>query len=188
MYSLKTIWVSQFSIDALYTSVWSWIGADLGLCLDVYVADSSHIVVLIAARLWSDVFFSPHILSVIFRNCLNWHRELFFKVLCTCAYLVLQLLIILHFAVYICIVSFSSVNYASCWVIRVHTLFFSRSFQFAHSPTWLMRKLVTVQMFGGSVMCPLHTFYIHFHTLVSSVHSGTMCKTSPHGIMTFSIL
>jgi len=83
-------------IDALYTSIWSWIGADLGLSLDVYVAGSSHAVVLITASLWNDEFFSPHILSVIFRNCFNLHRELFFKFHFTCAYLVRQLLIILQ--------------------------------------------------------------------------------------------
>jgi hypothetical protein len=38
-------------IDALYTSIWSWIGADLGLSLEVYVAGSSHAVALIAVSL-----------------------------------------------------------------------------------------------------------------------------------------
>jgi hypothetical protein len=41
-----------------------------------------------------------HILSVIFRNCINLRRELSFKLLFTCAYLVLHLLIMFHIAVY----------------------------------------------------------------------------------------
>ena len=55
--------VSQFLIDALYTSVWSWCGADPVLSLTVYVTGSSYAVVLIAASLWNDVFFSPYSFS-----------------------------------------------------------------------------------------------------------------------------
>jgi hypothetical protein len=102
-------------------------------------------------------------------------------------YLVIQQLII-HFATYSFKVSSSAVNCVSYCCVWAQTLVFSCSFQFAGSPTWLMRKLVTVLMFGGSALCPLSTVYILFNTLVSLVHSGTMCKNSSHDIMVFSIL
>jgi len=57
--------------------IWSWIGADSVLSLAVYAPGSSYAVVLIAASLWYDVF-SPHILSLIFRNYFNLHRVLLF--------------------------------------------------------------------------------------------------------------
>jgi len=66
--------------------IWSWIGADPLLSLGVCVTGSSYAVVLTSASLCNDVFFSPHILSVIFRNYFNLHRELFLKLLFTCAY------------------------------------------------------------------------------------------------------
>jgi len=43
--------------------IWSWIGADPVLSLDVYVASSSHAVVLIAASLWNDIFLLPYSFS-----------------------------------------------------------------------------------------------------------------------------
>jgi hypothetical protein len=87
--------------DRCIIYIWSQIGADPVLSLDVCVTCSSYAVALVAASLWNDVFLPPYSFGD-FQFFFCARRELFFNLLFTCAYLILQLLSILHIAVYRC--------------------------------------------------------------------------------------
>jgi hypothetical protein len=59
MHGTMNVKMSFPVFDRCIIYIWSWIGADPVLSLDVYVAGSSHAVVLIAASLWNDIFLPP---------------------------------------------------------------------------------------------------------------------------------